>query len=136
VKKDEQRECTDESPQKRRRRLPTIEEIGGSDPDFTGDVDSVTYIRRMRDGERREHTDESPQGAGGVVPPLGDAWGGNWRGPRQEEIRLPAHALRYDICPVCEGDGDEGETLQAPCPRCAGTGLVLAYPTPEAGKGK
>ncbi|HEV2237559.1 MAG TPA: hypothetical protein VGR57_12925 [Ktedonobacterales bacterium] len=31
--------------------LPTMEEIGGSIPDFTGGVDSVTYVRRMRDGE-------------------------------------------------------------------------------------
>lgn len=35
------------------KRLPTIEEIGGSDPDFTGGLSSEEYVRRMRD-EREE----------------------------------------------------------------------------------
>lgn len=29
--------------------IPTTEEIYGMDPDFTGELDSVTYVRRMRD---------------------------------------------------------------------------------------
>lgn len=37
------------APQHQPKRLPTIEEIGGSDPDFTGGLESSEYVRRMRD---------------------------------------------------------------------------------------
>jgi hypothetical protein len=33
-----------------RRSTPSIEDIAGIAPDFTGDLDSTEYVRRLRDG--------------------------------------------------------------------------------------
>jgi len=62
-------------------------------------------------GERREHTDEPPPA---------------------ERI----HAIhRYDICPVCDGDGwhrDAAAWAWHTCPRCGGLGVVRSVVAPTA----
>lgn len=51
----------------REKKLPTLEELAGSDPDFTGGLESVEYLRQLR-GEGPAGAQEAEEEASGREP--------------------------------------------------------------------